>query len=310
MESSTVTFACILIFLLTIHYGSAINWNGKSWAMSCDFNGNDLTKAEIRGEDCGGRCASTQGCTHFTWTTWNGGTCWMKQGPVSQNDAFSTNDQSMVCGIISSAPPSQCSNGRTLYNIDTRRHGAVEHGACALPSGNYAVVNPIALGNIDSLQHLKFRPELCGQILNVNCGHESLDIIITNSNLGMGLDLYSSTWEKLTNNLPPGITSCTVQLSCRNAFNFDGPRCYYNPEGPFDNPYYNNVGLLNTNGRLVVKATMDNRPGEHRGSNPYYAFDFGPVDGNKQVIFTFDDGSTHTVFLRDCYKESQQQQWS
>ncbi|CAF1552810.1 unnamed protein product [Adineta steineri] len=230
--------------------------------MSCDFNGNDLTNVQIRGEDCGGRCASIQGCTHFTWTSYNGGTCWMKQGPVSENDAFLTDDQSMVCGIISSAPPSQCSNGIALYNIDTRRHGAVEHGTCALPSGNYAVVNPVALGNIETLQHLTFRPELCG--------HES----------------------------------------CRNAFNFDGPRCYYNPEGSFDNPYYNNIGLLNTNGRLVVKATMDNRPGEHRGSNPYYAFDFGLVDGNKQVIFTFDDGSTHTVFLRDCYKESQQQQWS
>ena len=27
-------------------------------------------------------------------------TCWMKQGPVSKNDAFETFDNTMVCGII------------------------------------------------------------------------------------------------------------------------------------------------------------------------------------------------------------------
>jgi hypothetical protein len=111
----------------------------------------------------------------------------------------------------------------------------------------------------------------------------------------------------LTNSKPPGETSSTVQLTSRNAFNFNGPRCFYKPGPDKDNSYYHNVGLFNTNGRLVVSATIDNRQGEHRGDNPYYAFNFGPIDGNKQIIFTLEDGNTHAVYLRDCkYQKNEQ----
>ncbi|CAF1028149.1 unnamed protein product [Rotaria sordida] len=79
-----------------------INWNGNNWAMSCDFRGNDLSNIRTSGELCGEKCAQTQQCTHFTWTQYNGGTCWMKSGTISKSDAFSTNDQTMVCGVINS----------------------------------------------------------------------------------------------------------------------------------------------------------------------------------------------------------------
>ncbi|CAF1508701.1 unnamed protein product [Adineta ricciae] len=253
---------------------AAIHWNGN-WAFACDFYKNDLTDARIPGEQCGGRCAATSGCTHFTWTTYNGGTCWMKHGHARKENAFSTGDRSMVCGVVE-----QRSTDRAMYGVHTTRHGATEHGACALPASDYAVVNPVALGNIESLKNLKFRPELCGHVLNVDCGHGSLDIIVTNSNLGGGLDLYGSTWDKLTNHKPPGITSCK-----------------------------RNIGLLNTNGRIVVKATIDGRSGVHHGDNSYYAFTHGPIYDYKKVIFAFEDGGTHSVFLRDCVKQRNQQTW-
>ncbi len=44
-------------------------------------------------------CDSTFRCTHFTWTNYNGGTCWLKYGSVSKPDAFFTNNYSMVCGV-------------------------------------------------------------------------------------------------------------------------------------------------------------------------------------------------------------------
>jgi hypothetical protein len=48
---------------------------------------------------------------------------------------------------------------------------------------------------ITELGYLKFKPDLCGHVLTINCGHGDLDIIITNSNYGGGMDLYSqSTW--------------------------------------------------------------------------------------------------------------------
>jgi len=304
----------IFITFLTINSSSGrfarrgITWNGN-WALACDFRGNELTNAQIRGEDCGGRCAQTPGCTHFTWTTYNGGTCWMKEGSISKSNAYFTNDQSMICGVIDDSQ-SNTGRGPLLSGVLATRHAAYESGACALPAANYAVTNPVALGNIDSLKHLKFQPELCGQVLQVDCGHGPLNIIITNSNYGGGLDLYASTWNKLTNNKPPGETSCTVQLTSLNALNFNGPRCYYKPGTDFNNAYYHNVGLLNTSGRKVIKATIDNRSGEHRGDNPYYAFNFGPIDGNKEIIFTLDDGSTYPVYLRDCEYQQSEQYWS
>jgi hypothetical protein len=78
---------------------STINWNGNNWAMSCDFRGNDLSNVRVSGELCGGKCAESQGCTHFTWTQYLGGTCWLKTGSVSKNDAFSTNDPNTMCGV-------------------------------------------------------------------------------------------------------------------------------------------------------------------------------------------------------------------
>jgi hypothetical protein len=68
--------------------------------MACDFPNNNLTSANISGEKCGGLCATTYGCTHFTWTTYKNGTCWMKQGQISKSDAVFTNDYSMVCGVV------------------------------------------------------------------------------------------------------------------------------------------------------------------------------------------------------------------
>ncbi|CAF3029479.1 unnamed protein product [Rotaria sp. Silwood2] len=90
----------------SVHTGlvkRGIAWNGNNWAMGCDFVNNDLKNVQVRGEDCSGKCAETPGCTHFVWTNWNGGTCWMKQGSVSKNDAIATSDQGMVCGVVSSS---------------------------------------------------------------------------------------------------------------------------------------------------------------------------------------------------------------
>lgn len=69
--------------------------------MGCDFIGNDLTNELSRGEDCSGRCKMKSGCTHYTWTNYNGGTCWMKKGIVTNDNAFATKDSNSVCGLLS-----------------------------------------------------------------------------------------------------------------------------------------------------------------------------------------------------------------
>ncbi|OWA52638.1 hypothetical protein BV898_17085 [Hypsibius exemplaris] len=77
------------ILLVAVNEASAIEWNGNNWAHGCDFTGGDFSRAAHPREECGGRCAATQGCTHFTWTeVTTVGTCFMKQGPVSKAHAF------------------------------------------------------------------------------------------------------------------------------------------------------------------------------------------------------------------------------
>ena len=62
-------------------------------------------------------------------------------------------------------------------------------------------------------------------------------------------------------------------------------RCFYKPGTGTSNPYYRNVGLLNTNEKVVTGATVGGRAGGHRGDNPYFAFDLGrPIDPAEQVL--------------------------
>ena len=96
-------------FKLIIILGSnpQINWQngqptGTKWATACDFKGNDLTNKEVDGPHCAQTCASTFGCTHFTWTNYKSFTCWMKKGSISQSNAVYTGDQLILCGIIPS----------------------------------------------------------------------------------------------------------------------------------------------------------------------------------------------------------------
>ena len=184
-------FLALLLVFSPTFTNAAIDWNGNNWAFGCDFRNHDIGNAAIPGEQCGGRCAATSGCTHFTWTTYNGGTCWMKNGDVLQTDAFETNDKSTVCGVINIAP------GGSGGDVLTTFHGGFEAGACKLPAdGSYTVQYAVALGNVPALGNLKYTNSMCGHILTVNCGNGDVDIIVMNSNLGGGLDLYGSTWNR------------------------------------------------------------------------------------------------------------------
>lgn len=80
--------------------GSNIQWTEYNWAMSCDFIGNDMFNVQITRGECSIKCGDNSSCTHFTWNTYLGGTCWLKSGTISKSDAVPTKDSTMVCGII------------------------------------------------------------------------------------------------------------------------------------------------------------------------------------------------------------------
>ena len=98
-ERSTVCGAIYAELNITM---DTINWQQHNWAYGCDFIGNDFTSARTTGAQCGPLCSNRHGCTHFTWTKHNGGTCWMKKGSIAKSDAILTRDLSMVCGMTAS----------------------------------------------------------------------------------------------------------------------------------------------------------------------------------------------------------------
>ena len=104
----------LLLLVMVASSRAQIAWNGN-WAMGCDFKGNDLSNARVRGEDCSSKCQSTPGCTHFTWSNYNGGTCWMKKGAVSKSDAFASSNQGKVCGIVANSSGQVKWNGNWAY---------------------------------------------------------------------------------------------------------------------------------------------------------------------------------------------------
>ena len=78
----------------------SIEWNkgnGAIWSLNCDFNGGDMGREQSTGEQCGGKCSATNGCTHFSHKD---GWCYKKSGPVTQNDAVTKNG--VMCGILNS----------------------------------------------------------------------------------------------------------------------------------------------------------------------------------------------------------------
>ena len=89
----------LLVIVATTQAAQPVDWKGDNWATGCEFRGNDLMSVQTSSEQCGSRCVNTEGCTHFTWTTRNGGTCYMKSGGISQADAVNTGDSTQICGI-------------------------------------------------------------------------------------------------------------------------------------------------------------------------------------------------------------------
>lgn len=59
------------------------------------------------------KCESAPGCTHFTWTLFNGGTCWMKKGRTGRNGTETITikaDDPNLCGKLAKLAKSRQSS--------------------------------------------------------------------------------------------------------------------------------------------------------------------------------------------------------
>lgn len=114
----------LIVTTFTCKIDGKINTNGKNWALWCEINSvhsEDLISEQISGEECGGRCWNIRECTHFNWTDYDGGTCWLKRGRVTMdNDAIPKRDENAVCGVLRPAsrvrPTRRMSDNDELYN--------------------------------------------------------------------------------------------------------------------------------------------------------------------------------------------------
>ena len=100
-QAPTMIKAAIFLALLLATSACAVNWiDGQNWAFACDFPGNDIANALMQSSECGRACYNNLQCTHFTWTTYNGGLCLMKSGPMTKAKAVGVDDALWICGLI------------------------------------------------------------------------------------------------------------------------------------------------------------------------------------------------------------------
>ncbi|KAI9558647.1 hypothetical protein GHT06_015436 [Daphnia sinensis] len=109
LHASKCSLYWITVFLVVIfdvNNVTALVWNGAGtdtrWALQCDFIGRDMKNQLSTGDQCGPLCKANPPCSHFTWTNFQGGTCWMKSGLVSEFDSVSKTTDGAVCGFLKS----------------------------------------------------------------------------------------------------------------------------------------------------------------------------------------------------------------
>lgn len=88
-----------------------ISWqssNNAYWALSCDFAGNDIGSARVTSDMCSTACGSRSGCTHFSWSRYEDGTCWFKSlRGITQANAITSGKPGIVCGVMKRATPTR-----------------------------------------------------------------------------------------------------------------------------------------------------------------------------------------------------------
>jgi len=72
----------------------------QTWKFECDFPGNTFGEVRVAGDKCKQACQSNPKCTHFAWKQDYGGTCFLKKGDVTMDDAYPVEDLGSVCGVV------------------------------------------------------------------------------------------------------------------------------------------------------------------------------------------------------------------
>ncbi len=98
-----ISLFCVLALVACLVSGQDFNHDPATnswWRFGCDWKGKDITNVRVPGEQCATVCLQNARCTHFTWTRFEGGTCWLKTDMALVSDFVLNNDNSIVCGRL------------------------------------------------------------------------------------------------------------------------------------------------------------------------------------------------------------------
>eukprot|EP00122_Pirum_gemmata_P005560 Pgem_evm1s5068 len=88
-----------------------------------------------------------------------------------------------------------------------------------MPSTSYTVQQAVALGEQPALGNLRVTNDLCGHVVRVNCGGDSVDAVVASTcdigSTNCGVDMIRKTWDIATT-ISPGIATCSISLTARN----------------------------------------------------------------------------------------------
>jgi hypothetical protein len=212
-------FLLFLSYFFNSNYCYSINWNGNNWAESCDFSTPSFSAIETNRDNCYTECLMNSECSHYVWSNYKYGTCWLKSGYIKRSDAILNDDFFMICGIVDENNKNSTSNtikwsNETNYiwsnscnfinnneieiNIEMDKEDCVErclsmyhcshfswnsdfNGLCSIKTGNVNKEDAL-IENVNIYDHL------CGIIINninnntcLNWKLNSLNFLTTNN---------------------------------------------------------------------------------------------------------------------------------
>jgi len=68
-----------------------VDFDGNNWTEDCDFKGKDIGVNGVElltgREDCEDMCKNKKECTHYAYSKWKDGRCFLKKGNVCPSEA-------------------------------------------------------------------------------------------------------------------------------------------------------------------------------------------------------------------------------
>ncbi|KAJ3306500.1 hypothetical protein HDV03_005110 [Kappamyces sp. JEL0829] len=213
----------------------AVTFNSDLFAAGCDFVGQDLANYNVLSGDCPSLCVNVDTCTHWSWTPYQNGTCWLKSGPASASTAVASSTAGIMCGLLPPSrtttpprpvgyPPTTAPNGllsMPLYYCTTAKSCSWKSTSLIIdgPSKNYATADvhaypggmSLSMNNGGSRLYLVDDSGASYRPIDLKNRMFSFDVDVSQVSCGYNAALYLVSMNKLA---AIGTGYCDAQGTC------------------------------------------------------------------------------------------------